>query len=243
MKNTLLYIFILFLLPLFVLNAQDREKVIGKIVSNSRDLEGIVVQNLNTKDAVETEKGGYFNIKASVGDVLSFTAVHMIGITYEIKREDLKKRLLFVQMERSNNVLDEIYIDRSINSETLGFGKPKLYTPTQRNLIAATTSGGGIIAVDALVNSITGRTKMLESAVKLENERLEVEKIINNFDETYFTDYLKIPKEYIFSFGYSIYGDTEIIKHLKGVNKVYLDFLMSEKATQFLKKLKTENRN
>lgn len=235
MKHKILYIFLLIFLPLSILNAQERQKVVGKVVSNSRDLEGIVVQNLNTNDAVETEKGGYFNIEAKVNDVLVFTAVHMIGVTHKLKQEDIKKSLLFIPMERNSTVLDEIFIDRSINSESLGFGKPLNYTPSQRNLMTATTSGGGILAVDALVNSITGRTKMLKSAVEIERESIAVEKLINKFPTEYFTDYLKIPEKYITSFGYYIYKDNEIQKHVNSVNKNYLDFVMSEKATQFLK--------
>lgn len=235
MKHKLLYIFILFLLPLSIISAQDRQKIVGKIVSNSRDLEGIVVQNMNTRVAVETEKGGYFNLLAKPNDVLVFSAVHMIGITHIVKPEDIKRTLLFIPMQRSNTVLDEIFIDRTITSESLGFGKPHDYTPSQRNLFTATTSAGGILAVDALVNAITGRTKMLKSAVEIERESIEVEKLVNRFATEYFTDYLKIPEKYIVPFGYFINQDAEVHRHINSVNKNHLDFIMSEKATQFLK--------
>jgi|SRR5690606_17725934 len=235
MKAKLLYIITLILIPLFSLSAQDRQKVVGKIVSKTRDLEGIIVQNITTEDAVETEKGGYFNIQAKAGDVLVFSAVHMIGTTYTLKPEDIKRSLLFIPMEPSGTILDEIFIDRSINSESLGFGKPKKYTPTQRSLYTATSSGGGIIPVDALVNAITGRTKMLKNAVILEQESIEVHKLLDKFSTEYFTEYLNIPEKYIPAFGYYIYQDPEIQKHVNTINSNYLDFLMSEKATQFLK--------
>lgn len=235
MKKHLLYVIALICLPILSLSAQDRERIVGKIVSNTRELEGIVVQNITSGEAVETEKGGYFNIEVKEDDNLMFTAVHMIGVSYFIKKEDIKKTLLFISMERSNTVLDEIFIDRSINSVSLGFGKPLNYTPSQRNLITATTSGGGILPIDALVNSITGRTKMLRSAVEIEQESLHVKKLIDKFTTEYFTDYLKIPEKYISAFGYYIHTDGEVWKAVDGINKNYLDFVMSEKATQFLK--------
>lgn len=217
-----------------------QEKIVGKIVSKSRDLEGILIHNTTTNVYSESEKRGYFNIEAKEGDVLVFSAVHMTGLRYVVKKEDLKKSLLFIPMQRSTNILDEIYIDYTINSETLGFGKPNNYTATQRALKRATTSAGGIIPVDALVNYITGRTQMLKQAASFEREFLEVEKLINNFEEHYFTEYLKIQPEYIMAFGYYIINDSYLVSIATRNTSMpeERDFLMSKKAVEFNQMLK-----
>lgn len=222
--------------------AQERNTLVGKIVSTSRDLEGIIVQNISSGIAVETEKGGYFNIPVQPKDTLMFSAVHMIGRSHIVKAEDIKKSLLFIPMDRNSTLLDEIYIDRSINSETLGFGKPRNYTPTQRNLITATTSGGGIIAVDALVNAISGRTKMLEQAVQLEQETIAVNRLLDKFPLEYFTDFLHIPQNYVQAFGYFIVDDSELLHQINLGNKNFIDFRMSQRATEFLQKLGIEKK-
>ncbi|WP_372474131.1 hypothetical protein AB4865_02325 [Capnocytophaga sp. ARDL2] len=227
---------VLFFLCFFSLfSAIAQEKIVGKIVSKSRDLEGIIIHNTTTGVYTESEKRGYFNIEAKEGDVLNFSAVHMTGVQYVVKKEDLKKSLIFITMQRSVNILDEIYIDRTINSESLGFGKPNDYTATQRALMRATTSGGGIIPVDALVNYITGRSKMLNQAVEIEREYLKVENLINQFDQNYFTEYLKIQPEYVMAFGYYIINDSYLVSIAKR-NTNFIeerDFLMSKKAVEF----------
>ncbi|WCM40930.1 hypothetical protein MG290_08115 [Flavobacterium sp. CBA20B-1] len=231
---------IVFLLMLFVSSSMlaQTKSVLGKVVAKTRDLEGIYVKNITTNESALTQKGGYFSIEASPNDTLIFSAVHLVGREKVLSYADMNKSLVFIPMEFIDNVLDELVIDRTVNSETLGFGKVKRYTPAQRNLHRATSSSGGIIAIDAIVNAISGRTKMLKKALALEEEYLFVEKILSKFPEEYYTEKLQIPPQYYMAFGYFMAQDPVVVTSYQTINSEQLSLLYAEKATEFLEILK-----
>lgn len=212
--------------------------VLGKVVAKTRDLEGIFVKNITTNKSTYTQKGGYFSIEANPNDTLLFSAVHLVGRDKVLTKVDMNKALVFVPMEFFENVLDEVVINRKVDSETLGFGKVKRYTPAQRNLHRATSSGGGILPVDAIVNAISGRTKMLKKALELEAEQQLVLQILNKFPEEYYTNKLKIPAQYHMAFGYFMLQDPIILTSFQNVHAEQLGLMYAEKATEFLEIVK-----
>ena len=137
-------------------------------------------------------------------------------------------------MEYAENVLDEIVINRTVTTESLGLGGARKLTPAQRRLYRATSSGGGIIPIDAIVNAISGRTKMLEKAAELEQEELFVKRLLSKFSFEFYTEKLNIPKQYYMAFGYFLAQDSVIVTSFQTVDTTQLHLMYAEKAVEFL---------
>lgn len=227
---------LIFLLIMFAaLNAVAQQKtVLGKVIAKTRDLEGIYVKNKNTNVSTLTQKGGYFSIDASPNDTLVFSAVHLIGREKGLSYSDMNKALVFVPMEYAENIMEELVIDRRVTTESLGLGGGRKLTPAQRRLHTATSSGGGILPIDAIVNAISGRTKMLKKAVEMEEEFMFVQKLLNKFPEEFYSQKLKIPQQYHQAFGYFMAQDPLIVTSYQTVDITQLNLMYTEKATEFL---------
>lgn len=239
MNKSTTYILLLFFVLLGTLNGFAQKKnILGKVVAKTRDLEGIYVKNTSLNTSALTEKGGYFSIEANPNDTLIFSAVHLIGREKVLSYADMNKSIVFVPMEYAENLLDEIIIDRRVTTESLGLGGARKLTPAQRRLHRATTSSGGIIPVDAIVNAITGRTKMLKKAVELDEEYLFVNQLLNKFPIEFYLDKLKIPEQYYMAFGYFLAQDPIIITSYQTVDITQLNLMYTEKATEFLEIVK-----
>src|SRR5690606_29998670 len=133
---------------------------------------------------------------------------------------------------------EELVIDRTVTTESLGLGGARKLTPAQRRLHRATSSSGGIIPVDLIVNAISGRTKMLKKAVELEEEYLFVNKLLDKFPVDFYTNRLKIPEQYHMAFGYFLAQDPIIVTSYQTVDNTQLNLMYTEKATEFLEILK-----
>lgn len=210
------------------------KQLLGKVISKTRDLEGIYIKNKTSNKVVLSQKGGYFSISAQPHDTLIFSAVHLVGREKVLTYADLNKAMLFVPMEYAENVLAELVIDKRVTTESLGLGGARKLTPAERRLHTATSSSGGIIPIDAIVNAISGRTKMLEKALEMEKEYLFVEKVLNKFPDEFYTDRLKIPAQYHMAFGYFMIQDPNIITSYQTVDQTQLSLMYTEKATEFL---------
>lgn len=239
MNKSTTYILLLFFVLLGTLNGFAQKKnILGKVVAKTRDLEGIYVKNTSLNTSALTEKGGYFSIEANPNDTLIFSAVHLIGREKVLSYADMNKSIVFVPMEYAENLLDEIIIDRRVTTESLGLGGARKLTPAQRRLHRATTSSGGIIPVDAIINAISGRTKMLKKAVELDEEYLFVNQLLNKFPIEFYWDKLKIPEQYYMAFGYFLAQDPIIITSYQTVDITQLNLMYTEKATEFLEIVK-----
>lgn len=218
--------------------AQERDLVQGKIVSRSKNLEGIYVSNVNTGEAVLTSKGGYFGIEAQLNDTLMFSGALFLGYRRALDEVDFNREILLIPLEENElmNQLDEIIITK-ITSESLGIVPKgiKKYTPAERRLYTA-TSGGGLIPIDMIVNAISGRTKMLKKALQYEKQEMRKEKLLDYVSTDLLVDYFRIPEKYATGFIYYSVSDDEIITLLSGktVNKVRLEQRMGILALQFI---------
>ena len=234
MNKIITYILIpFFLLAMSTHVSAQQKKILGKIIAKTKDLEGVYVKNKNTNQSTSTEKGGYFSIEASPNDTLIFSSGYLIGRQKELTYADMNKAMVFVPMECADNMMDELIIDRRITTESLGLGGAKKYTPAERRLHTATSSSGGIIPIDAIVNAISGRTKMLEKALALEREYDMVNKILNKFPVEFYTN-LNIPEQYHTAFGYYMAQDPVVVSSYESTDKTQLSLLYTEKATEFL---------
>ena len=202
-------IFLLVLLSSVFVSAQDRYIINGKVVSIVKNLEGIYVENVSSGEVKYTDDSGYFDIWAKVNDTLLFSSPSFLGYQHVLSLQDINRDMVLFPMEVNAGftMLDEIRINK-ISAESLGL-VPKgvrRYTPAERRLYTA-TSGGGLIPIDAIVNWISGRTKMLKKSLNYERHENRKEKILNNFSEERLINDYSIPKDYVQGFAYYVSYD------------------------------------
>lgn len=238
--------FFFFLLPL-LLFSQEGSVIKGKIVSISQSLEGVHVINRSQKKGTVTLQGGYFVLNAKVSDTIIFSAVHLEAAQHIVKKEDFGQNLLFIKLEPLLNHLEEITVIeyKNINAVALGIvpAGQKTYTPAERKLKTAGVFKWysplliplGGMSLDGLVNSISGRTKMLKKEVQIERKELLLEELHSDFSDSYLIDKLNIPREYINGFMYYIVERESFIKIYKTNNKTAIEFLLIELSVEYLK--------
>ncbi|MEO0037128.1 MAG: hypothetical protein RIQ59_339 [Bacteroidota bacterium] len=223
----------------------------GKVTSTYSDLEGIYLINLKSKETTLTEHGGYFSIKASVGDSLVFSSVQFKALKVAVKETDFNKELFFVKMDPIVRFLDEVRFNeyKNINAVSLGIISPntKHYTPAERKLNAASnaypTLGvgnfiGGSAGLDPVLNWISGRTAMLKKEVEVEKKETLMDKVEGWFEKKYFIQTLKIPEDYVKGFEYYIVEDPKFAEAMKSKNKTMATFIMNDLAVKYNQLLK-----
>lgn len=220
----------------------QRIELNGKVRAYTDDLEGIYIINLNSNLATTTEAGGYFKISAQENDTLQFSAVHLEGKKVVLKYTDVKSELFFVSMELASYNLKEVVVNQdNINAVDLGIlSKPaKKYTPAERRLYTATGGGNtyGLntqVSLDGILNSISGRTAMLKKEVAVERKEYTLRKINEWFEETFYTEQLKIPADYVKGFQYYLVENAHFENAVKSKNKTLATFIMGEIAASYL---------
>ncbi len=210
----------------------------GKVVSNAVDLEGIYIINLKTEASTASGNGGYFEIRAMIGDTLMFSAVQIKGKKVVVKESDFQETLFFVKLEGMINQLEEVKIIKynNINAVALGIipKGQKTYTPAERKLYTATT-GSGILPIDPIINWLSGRTAMLKNEIEVEKKEFLLRKIEDLFETSFFTDKLKIPTENVKAFYYYIVEDSKFVEAMNNKNKTMATFVLGDLAVEYLK--------
>ncbi|MEK6510385.1 hypothetical protein [Myroides odoratimimus] len=216
-------IFVAFLLILnfSVVFAQERKMIDGKIVSRTKRLDGVYVANINTGESTMTAPGGYFKLKAQENDTIMFSGPVFLGYRHQLDDIDLKRDIILIPLEPNSLYyeLDEIVITK-ITSESLGLipKGTKIRTPAERKLYTATT-GSGLISVDAIVNMISGRTKMLKKALAYEKQEGRKDKFLMYISPEKLTKDYSIPKDYVYGFAYYVATD-ELMASILNTNIV-----------------------
>lgn len=221
----------------------QRQPLRGKISADARLVEVFVV-NKNTNEAVEAELRGYFTITARSGDTLLFSSPRFKARQHVVKPKDFDGDLLLVEMQAMIQ-LDEVVVERydHINAVDLGIleKSAKKYTPAERRLKTAGELKpqsflgllGGSMPTDPILNAISGRTAMLKRAVEVEKKESLLKQIEDLFDETFFTNTLKIPAIYVRGFLYYIVENDSFTRLLPEQNKTTLSFLMVGLAQKY----------
>lgn len=241
MKQKLLFL-LLFSVVHFS-SAQNDFLLKGKIVSQSESLDNVTIFNKTKKVGSFSDEKGNFSIKVSVGDSLHFSAIHLKYYEHLITKEDSIKMILYIPMETNVKELNELTLTeyKSITPEALGiipYGMKK-FTPAERRLAQATgsTNQYGLntqVSFDALLNAISGRTKMLKRALKTEKKELFIEGFRLDYNKEYIKDNLKIPEEYVEAF-YFYLAELPIFKSIyEGYDKIKCEFELSKIAVEYL---------
>lgn len=222
----------------------------GKVISQIKELNSVFVTNLRSDSSTTTDGSGNFSMFVKVGDTLKFAGLQVITKKAVIDENAVAKTLYIINLEAKVISLEEVEIKKypGINAVSLGIlQKPaKVYTPAERKLSAAgefhwyspllIPIGG--MSVDGLINSISGRTDMLKKELQVEKKELLLKKIEYMLPESYFSDNLKIPKEYIRGFWYYAIENSKLVEALNAKNQMMARFIFSDLAIKYIDLLK-----
>ncbi|RZJ53339.1 MAG: hypothetical protein EOO44_08850 [Flavobacterium sp.] len=217
----------------------------GQITKGESLLENVSVLNTATQEKIFSDQNGIFTILVNQDDVLVFSSLNLETIEYRIRSNDLKNELLNIKMTAKENKLKEVVVNNNahITAENLGIipkGQKK-YTPAERKLAVAGDFKpimllgllGGSMQLDPLLNKINGRTKRLKGEILLEQKEINIKKLGELFEDSYFVDYLKIPADYIKSFKFYLVENESVAALLKVNDITGLTPLMSQMALKF----------
>lgn len=212
--------------------SQQEKTISGKVVVKDAMVGDIHVINLTNDKETLTNSKGEFSILVRPDDLLVFSAGHLDYMRKIVEQEDYDSGILKVEMTSKVNKLDEVVVKNysNVNAVALGIlSKPaKSYTPAERRLYGATSS-----PIDALINLLTGRTKMLEDGVEIEKKEFLLEQLDGLYTDEFYLQELGIEKEKIKGFHYYLVEDSRFGEALDAKNKTLATFLIIEIAQKY----------
>lgn len=246
MKLKLLLFFLFF--SIFCISQEKSLKVLKGVVSSySNAIEGVTISNLTEKTVAISDETGHFSIYAIEGSILVLSSIGYESKEISLSTEDFSNGLFKVVLKSKVDQLDEVEINGKYNAVSLGIVSKdqKKYTVAERRLQTAgdfkwihlLSILGGSLPFDPILNAINGRTKRIKKEIILEKKLVIMNNITELFQDSFFIDKLKIPKDYVSGFKYFIIDDKHLIDAINTKNKPLATFLMSELAVKYLKLL------
>ncbi|WP_245895679.1 hypothetical protein [Flavobacterium album] len=235
MRNSLFIL--LFCVPMLVLS-QERKALNGRIMVDDAGIGDVFIINKATGIEKKSDAMGNFTIEAKPGDMITAYSPKTVVRDFAISEQSFKENPYVISVNMQAYELEEVVVDKSINSVSLGIVPKgqKQYTPAEKKLYTA-TSGFGI---DILLNALSGRTQMLKRAVETEKKEMLMEKIGNvSTEEEIMTEY-KIPEEYVSGFVYYLVEDKEFANAVNTKNYTMARFLMTGLSIKYLKLINNE---
>lgn len=199
-------------LSVLKLQAQDLKNLKGIVLADQLPVEGVHVINLSTEKSTVTKSDGTFSIQVREDDLLTFTAVHLDYWRKSIRKADLEKGYIEINMSIKSIDLENVEVTEytKINAVSAGIiPKPvKKHTPAERRLKTAgdfeywhlLSILGGTLPIDPIINKISGRTAMLKKELTVEKKELLLKSLDLIFDDSYYSKLLNIPDDYIEGF-------------------------------------------
>ena len=225
MKNSI--VILLFLIAQFV--SSQQKQISGKIIVTDATPGNVHVINATNETETITNNKGEFTILVEVDDLLIFSGEHLDYMRKLVEQEDFDAGTLTVEMTSKTIVLDEVEV---VGFTALGLGiltkPPKRYTPAERRLYTATST-----PLDALLNQLSGRSKMLKNDIETEQKEFLLETLDGLYPDAYYEEDLAIKKEDIKAFHYFIVEDPKFVETIKANDITAATFLIIELAIKF----------
>ena len=132
MKKLLLLF--LFCIPFFAISQEiKRENIIGKIIVEGNDIEGITIYNTTSSMGTVTNENGEFTIPAALNDLIEIRALEYQNFDIIINKSILKSKTIHVFLIEEINRLEEVVITTKKLSGNLktDIKRVKTFSPKQ----------------------------------------------------------------------------------------------------------------
>lgn len=87
-----------------------REDIIGKIIVEGSDLEGITIYNSSSNKGAVTDKNGKFILQVALNDLLEIRALEYQSIDVRVNKAIMESKRMSVYLIEKMNVLDEVVV-------------------------------------------------------------------------------------------------------------------------------------
>jgi hypothetical protein len=226
-------LFLLFIFSSAKVFSQNEKQIRGIIKVENASVEGIHVLNLVSEKATITNAKGEFYLEVNEDDLLVFSAVHLNYWRKTITKKEINDGFVEINMTSKVNQLEEVVVSENtkITAQNLGIitYKPVSYTPAERRIRTATTG-----FLDPLLNWVSGRTKNLKRELEVEKRERLIIRLESYFEDAFFINSLRIPKEYVNGFKFYVVEDINLAEALTSKNKVRATFILGELSQEFL---------
>lgn len=201
---------------------QERQQLQGHINAGDAVANEVFVINKATGAETKTDSRGNFTLPVKMGDILVVYSNKTDIREFTINQFTFKEVPFEMAVNAKAYDLDEVVINQQVTSESLGIvPKNQLRrTVAERRLYTAggtefTLGFGFSLSLDAVINSITGRLKMLRKALATERKEFAIEAINGLYTDYELINDLKIPEDYIRGFAFYAVEDAECAAALK----------------------------
>ncbi|MEZ4797353.1 MAG: hypothetical protein R2785_09295 [Flavobacteriaceae bacterium] len=237
----------------------------GQVFANS-DVEGIHVINKTSKKYTTTTASGSFEIEAKLSDTIVFSSVQYKLTAVQITSEVITEKKLSIFLEEQVNALPEVTVGKVLSGDLefdvknaevekpidfydVGIpgytGKPK--TQSERRLHEAdagkmipSVGFGFSLNFYKLLNTITGRTKMLKERVRLEANDELLYNIKAEFSEDFFKTH-PLDENLVMEFFYFCSDDENFASRCRGKSVIEVYEFLDEKFIEFKKNINSKD--
>jgi hypothetical protein len=221
MKKITLFLFFIYL------SGYAQQKILkGTVEVKLSSLHGINVENISRETQTQTDDSGSFSIEAEVGDALVFSSVAVKKRVFFV-REDHFENPPIIKLTTDNVELDAVEISsqqinlRGLPQQDLSVAE-KSY---QRSGKIVSFDQGLVFNLEAVGNLFNGKRKQLKKEVELAQKEQLRKSLDNYFDDVFYTETLRLDREYIEDFKFFLVDDPEFLEILKSKNegRIYLE--------------------
>lgn len=260
-KHNLVYIS-LFLTSIGFAQSVDIE---GQVFGDD-DVEGIHVINKTAKKYTTTTASGSFTINAKLNDTIVFTSIQYKLVAVRVSSKIIAEKKLTVFLEEQINALPEVTVGKVLSGDLeldvknaavekpidfydVGIpgytGKPK--TQSERRLYEAdagkmfpSVGFGFSLNFYKLLNTISGRTKMLKERVRLESNEVLMYKIKEELSEEFFKTN-PLGENRVLQFFYFCSEDPQFETRCRGKSNIEIYEYLTEKYKEFKSNLNSKD--
>ncbi|WP_299442109.1 hypothetical protein [uncultured Aquimarina sp.] len=230
------------------------QRLKGVIVADSLEGFAINIVNYTKKIGTTNDERGAFEIPAAVNDSIIFSSVQYEVISIIVSERDLDNQNFQLKLYPVIQKLDQVNVSNInlsgsiekdtkdikvtpvVNNKTLGLPYKDIKQPTraERRIYTATASNG-ILSVDRIINTISGKLKKLKNNKAIEDLKTLIQKGEQSFSTTFFVDALELPENLITDFMYYCAEDDYFKNLLENSKKISLLEFFKQKAISYKK--------
>lgn len=252
MNKTVILLLLLVFTVCFKVHAQEPIELKGQVLNDTISKSQLTVVNITRKQGTITNRDGEFTILARVNDTINVSAVQYESRQFVVNQTIYNREKISLYLIPKVTQLDEVNISnidltgdikKDVGSTKLQrivtpkeLGIPENTAPErtieERRYYTAVTSGAGI-PLDGLINSITGRLKMLKKHIEVSRFAKKIEDTRYQYSDSIYMSKLKIPEDLIEDFVYYIFEDPEAKKYADTNDALGLLEFMMKKSTVY----------
>ena len=237
------YLIVLVLLMSTFVFAQNGEKLIkGKVLTGQIPVENVEVINISNQSSTTTNSKGEFQISAKSNDPLIYSNSNYENVRKRLLKSEFESGQITVSLIPIATNLDVVVIDKT--KAISGFEGAKKFTPAERRLETGNKqfrlNQGLEISNDAIINKISGKSKRLKKEVEVERKEAFLEEFSDTFADEFFTEDLRIEKEYVDGFKFYLAEDPEFIKAFHTYSDQEFGAMILRKTEEYKKLIANE---